>query len=273
MNKFEKFCYKHEHWGVGNLMLFIAVCNILVYLLASLFPDYGILNWLSFNSTLVMSGQVWRLITFVFIPVDNNPLFLLLACYFYYWMGKVLENEWGKLKFNIFYLTGMLATIIFCMITGSSGTAFYLNLSLFFAYATLFPEQRILLFFILPIKVKYVAIVEAVIFFLLPALDFGVFPQNLIPLVAVLNYILFFNGHIIRLFKRGAVYGKKQADFKSAVRQSQSRPNYQGYTHKCAACGVTDTQDPSIEFRYCSLCAHYECYCSQHIFTHEHIKE
>jgi membrane associated rhomboid family serine protease len=243
-----------------------------VFVVASMFPDARLINWLAFDFEMLMAGQVWRLFTFVFIPPTPNIFFMLIACYFYYWIGKTLENEWGKLKFNIFYLAGMLATILFCVLTRTEGTALYLNMSLFFAYATLYPEQRILLFLIIPVKIKYVAFIMAAIFFVIPMFDFREFPMNLLPLVAMLNYFLFFWDKIRKLAKNQTIYGKKRVDFKSAVQQSRSRPDYEGHVHKCAECGLTDTKDPNMEFRYCSMCAHYECYCSQHIFTHEHVK-
>ena len=272
MNRFEKFCFKNESKGIKNLMLFIAVCNIFVFIVSAMFPETRLISRLMFDFNMLMEGQVWRLITFIFIPPTTNILFLLLTCYFYYWIGKTLENEWGKLKFNIFYLTGMLATIIFCVLTRSAGTAFYLNLSLFFAYATLYPEQRILLMLFIPVKVKYAALVMAAVFFVIPLFEFTVFPMNLLPLAAILNYFLFFWDKIRGLLRNQTVYGRKRADFKSAVRQSRTRPGYEGHVHKCAECELTDTQDPDMEFRYCSMCAHYECYCSHHIFTHEHVK-
>ena len=271
MDKFDKFCYRNNHRGVSNLMLFVAVCNVLVYFASMVEPS--IIGWLAFNSGLVLSGQIWRIFTFVFIPINTQPLFLLIACYFYFWVGRALEREWGKLKFNIFYLTGMLATALYCWITGALGVAVYLNLSLFFAYATLFAEQRILLFFVIPVKVKYIAIVQAAIYGFMIVAGFGSFPYNLAPLVALLNYFLYFHRECLALFKRGAVQVKKRETFRSAVNQARKRPEYEGHVHRCAVCGLTDTADPNMEFRYCSLCAHYECYCSQHIFTHEHVRQ
>jgi len=272
MDKFERFCYKHNHRGIANLMLFIAICNIFVYLVSELFEP-NIRGWLVFSWGAVLSGQVWRLFTFVFIPLTTwGPIFLLITCYFYFWVGRALEQEWGKLKFNIFYLSGMIATMLFCMITGFPGTATYLNFSLFFAYATLFPERQILLFLIIPIKIKYMAFVMAGFFVLEILLGFGIFPYNLAPLVAIANYFLYFYKDFISFFKRTTANTKSRATYQSAVRQARKRPDFEGHVHKCAACGITDTVDPNMEFRYCSLCAHYECYCSQHIFTHEHTK-
>ncbi|MCL1820288.1 MAG: rhomboid family intramembrane serine protease [Oscillospiraceae bacterium] len=267
MNRFDKFCHKYNHWGISNLMLFIGLGNIVMWVASRFVPSANIVGLFAFHPALVMSGQIWRLFTFIFIPLSDYVFLLLLACYFYFWVGRTLENEWGKLKFNIYYLTGMLATIIYCWIAGAYGVATYLNFSLFFAYATLFPEQRILLFFILPVKVKYIAFAMAGLFVLEIIISL-----NLLPLIAILNYFIYFRKDVKRLFKRGASYTKGRADFKSAVNQARNRPGYEGHLHKCAKCGITDTKSPNTEFRYCSLCAHYECYCSEHIFTHEHVK-
>ncbi len=274
MNKFERFCYKYEHLGLRKLMLFIVVCNALVFVMTQFPATNSLYAWLAFQPNLIMQGQIWRLITFVFIPPDSmGPIFTIIALYFYYWIGNTLEQEWGRLKFTIYYFAGMLATAIFCFATGSAASATFINMSLFLAFATIFPEHRILLFFIIPIKIKWVAIATAVLFFGASLLTFPFGWSNLLPLVAVLNYFLFFHQHFFKLFRKNQHQTKNVIHFKTAVRQTKQQEAHQGYSHKCTTCGVTNTQAPDTEFRYCSLCARYECYCSQHIFTHEHTKQ
>jgi hypothetical protein len=273
MNRFEKFCYKHEHWGLKNLMLFVVLCTGLVYVLSLALPELP--GFIAFDAGMIAQGQVWRIITFVFIPPTDNPLFLIFALFFYYWIGSLLEREWGRLKFTIFYATGMLGTALCSLVARIPADPFYLNMSMLLAAGTVFPDLRITLYFIIPIKLKWLAVADAVIFFVIPLLEtlrFGLSRFLLIPFLALLNYLLFFSGHFIRLVRRDAKHHGNVVNFKQEVRRAKQKPAHTGHTHQCVVCGVTDA-DPGVEFRYCSLCAHYECYCTEHIFTHEHIKE
>lgn len=266
MNKFDRFCEKHRRFGLKNLMLIIAAGNLLLFFMS--LTDRGgiILSYFTFNRTLILQGQVWRLISYIFIPQDNNILFLVLWIYFYYWIGKTLENEWGTLKFNIYYLSGIILNDIFCLLMNTGASATFLNLSLFFAYATMFPDNTILLFFIIPIKIKYIAIVEAVYFAIMIVL--GNFPGNLLPVVAMLNYIIYFAGYFRYYLQNRRRYTARSIDFKKKVKDIKRD---KGYLHRCAVCGKTDTDYPEIEFRYCSLCKNYACYCEEHIMDHTHM--
>ena len=154
----------------------------------------------------------------------------------------------------------------------------YVNLSLFFAFATLYPNMQVLLFFIIPIKIKWLAWIDAALFgwSVLSSL-FGVFtsglaalPGVIIPLVAILNYFIFFWDNFLQLFGRVKYQTSRQTvNFKKATKQAQQQ---KGYIHKCAVCGKTDTDYPNEEFRYCSKCNGYYCYCSEHIHNHVHIQ-
>lgn len=115
---------------------------------------------LSFNKALILQGQVWRLVTFVFIPEGTSPIFIFFTLYFYYLIGTALENRWGSRRFNLYYLIGILGADLGGMLTGY-GTSHYLNLSLFLAFACLYPDFEILLFFVLPVKIKYIAYLDA----------------------------------------------------------------------------------------------------------------
>ena len=137
-----------------------------------------------------MEGQIWRLVTFIFIPSTFSFFSLLLSLYFYYMIGTTLEREWGTLRFNLYYLTGTVLTIIYSLLSKSFATAHYLNLSMFFAFATLFPDFQILLFFILPIKIKYLAYVNAALF--LVNIIFNRFPENLLPSLPLLTTLFTF---------------------------------------------------------------------------------
>lgn len=149
--------------------------------------------YLSFNSSAIFAGEVWRVITFALLPPDSSPVFILFSLYFYWLIGSALEERWGAFRFNLFYLCGMLGTIIAGFIMGYA-TNYYLNMSLFFAFALLYPEFEVTLFFILPVKVKYLAFADLVLF----AYFFVItsWPYRVAIVVALINVALFFYGDL-----------------------------------------------------------------------------
>ena len=243
---------------------------------------------LSFSSDAILQGQIWRIITFVFVPATSRNIFLFaITLYFYYFIGNALEREWGSNKFTIFYFFGILLNILVGFLVGTA-SMYYVNMSMFFAFATLYPNLQFLLFFIIPVKAKWLAWIDAA-YFALAVLQYlltGHFLYALIPIVAVLNYLLFFAADIGSQFS----YWKGRA--KNRARQNQYRQAYNHpgsgpkvvnfhdaktktktqYLHKCAVCGKTDLTDPQMEFRYCSRCNGYYCYCADHINNHIHIQ-
>lgn len=269
MRRFETFLLRHRNSGIKNLMLYIIVGNVLAFLLLNTDRGGTILNYFVFYPELILQGQLWRLVTFILIPSGRDILSLILTLYFYYMIGSTLEREWGTLKFNLYYLTGLALTAVYSLLTGTIANAVYLNLSMFFAFATLYPDFQVMLFFIIPLKIKYLAYLNAV-FFLVEIL-FQPFPRSLLPLVAVLNYFLYFYEDWIRIIKhtrRRRTYAANTVSFKEQLKTTKKA---RGYIHRCTICGKTDTDYPQMEFRYCSLCKDYACYCEEHIMGHEHI--
>ena len=163
-----------------------------------------------------MRGQIWRLVTFVFVPPSSSPIFILFALYFYYMIGVGLENQWGKVKFNLYYLVGMLGSIIAALITGYADNTF-LNLSLFFAYAALYPDEQVLLFMILPIKMKYLALVDAALY--LYYFIVGTASTRITIVLCLLNVALFLGGDIINTIRRESKYWKTRYNFRKAMRK------------------------------------------------------
>ena len=269
----DRFCYKHPRLGIPNLMTILVVGTALVYLM-DLFSGGMFSAMLDFYPAAILRGQVWRLVAFLFIPLSYRPITLLLSLYFYWWIGKSLEREWGTTKFTVFYACGVLFNIIFGFLAGSTSVT-YLNLSLFFAFASLYPDLQVLLIFI-PVKVKWLAWIDAAFFaltILFNLINFN-FVGALLPLVAILNYVLFFwsflRDFVRRIFRRYQHQSSRQTiNFKKAAREAKKD---KGYLHKCAVCGVTDADDPNMEFRYCSKCNGYYCYCADHINNHVHIQ-
>ena len=284
----ERFCRKHSRLGIPGLMKYIVIGNILVFIL-DMFGVGGVYaasNLLSFSSSSILHGEVWRLITFVFVPYIAGRrmadfLWLAILLYFYYWIGTALEREWGTAKFTIFYLFGVVLNILMGFVVGVA-TMSYVNLSIFFAFATLFPDMQVLLFFIIPVKVKWLAWVDAAFFaFTIVRLLIAGHPlYALLPVIAILNYLLFFAsdiGDTLGYWKRradsrvGRKTGPKVINFNNAKTRTKAGAK-EAYLHKCAVCGKTDVSDPGMEFRYCSKCNGYYCYCIDHINSHIHIQ-
>ena len=154
-----------RRYSISNLMQYIVIGQGIVFALLWIWPSLGyrLYSLITLTRTGLMHGQIWRLVTFVFVPPSSSPIFILFALYFYYLIGMGLEHRWGKVKFNLYYLVGMVAAVISALITGYAGNSF-LNLSLFFAYAALYPDEEVLLFMILPIKMKYLAALDAALY-------------------------------------------------------------------------------------------------------------
>ena len=272
MRFIEQFSYKHPYFGIKNLMLYISIANVGFWILGAINPV--LLSYLSFNPALVLRGQVWRLITFIFYP-PSTSLLAFIVIYFYYWIGNTLEQYWGTPQFNIYFFSGVILTIVYGFIMYFiTGSGFYINaqyifLSMFFSFAALFPNMEILLFYLLPVKIKYVAFIDAAFFI------FGVlttpFPANLLPVVAVLNFFIFFGADIFRRMPRRS--SANTVNFRRESRRIRREQRDQLYKHKCAVCGRTDADYPQLEFRYCSRCAGYHCFCQDHINNHIHFTE
>ena len=275
--KIDMFCYRHPRFGIPNLMLYIVVVSLAVWLLSIMDSSKTLLSYFAFSPELILKGQVWRLITFMFIPQDLS-LWALLFFYFYYWIGSTLEREWGTARFNIFIFSGVILTIIYGMviyfITGQSASigTYYIYLSMFFSFATLYPDTQVLFMFIIPVKIKWLAYINAA-FFVFEMLATK-FPFNRLPLIAMLNYLIFFGSDLISSISSGATrYRKTTVNFNREKQKIKYEQRQKDYNYKCCVCGRTDKDFPNLEFRYCSKCAGYHCFCQDHINNHVHFTE
>lgn len=315
----DSFCRKHPNFGIAHLMKYLTIANIAVWLLDALMTStsgHSILSYMAFSPYMIIHrGQLWRLASFIFIPPSSGYL-AFISFYFYYILGNTLEASWGTAKFTLYFLTGVVLSVIFGFLLYILGiniflSAHYIYLSLFFSFAALYPDMQVLLFFIIPIKMKWLAIVDAA-YFLIDIVKLP-FPANLLPVIAMLNFVLFCGEDLFRAFgwKRSGGFGRfgrrgsgngssgysggynggysgtgtggkrygrsgsgpEVVDFKKASEKLRSEQTASLYTHKCAVCGKTDTEYPDLEFRFCSRCAGYHCFCSEHINTHIHFTE
>lgn len=277
MKKIDMFCYKHPGFGIQNLMLYIVIGNVIVWLFSAMDSSGMFSSYLTFDPALILRGQVWRIISFILIP-NSTGFWAIIFFYFYYWIGSALERQWGAARFTIFVFTGVILTVIYGFViyfaTGVSYPvgAYYIYMSMFFSFATLYPDMQVLLFFIIPIKIKWLAYLDAA-FFLISMLGTA-FPFNLLPLVAMLNYFIFFGDDLIKAIAPNKVrYSKSTVDFKRESAKIKREQKHMPYTKKCAVCGKTDTEYPNLEFRFCSKCAGYHCFCAEHINSHVHFTE
>ncbi|MDD5900348.1 MAG: hypothetical protein PUC73_05555 [Lachnospiraceae bacterium] len=298
LNRLER---KLGRYAIPNLMYYMIVLYA-IGLLLDLFAPGFYMNWLSLDVYRILHGEVWRLVTFVLQPPSSNLFFVLIELYMYYSIGRSLEAMWGSFRFNVYYFSGLLFQIvaaflfygIACLVMGQGmiyvstvgiGSMYYVNRSMFLAYIVMVPNATFLMSFIIPVKAKWLGIFYGilmgyeVIFYLTRYGIKGGGPYALAIIVSVLNFLIFFlmtrNYHQISPseMRRKARFRKKMNDAKW---DSGNIVEFRGRNvitrHKCAICGRTELDDDSLEFRFCSKCdGNYE-YCSEHLYTHTHVK-
>lgn len=280
MNKLER---KFSKYAVSNLTMYLVFGYVAGYVLGRLSPQ--MLNYLMLDPYQVLHGQVWRLVTWVLIPPSmQGTFFYVIMMLFYYQLGSNLERTWGTFRYNVYIFGGMLYTIIGAAITwvimsaaygnagvmgmlvGTQVSTYYICMSIFLAFAACYPDMQILLYFIIPIKMKWMAYVYAALMLL--DLVQSTWPRRIVMVMSLLNFVIFFLS--TRDLRR---YSPKEVHRRQAYRQAVRRPQSTGITkHKCAVCGRTELDDPSLEFRFCSKCAGNYEYCQEHLFTHQHMQ-
>lgn len=282
--KFELYCYQNRNKGIPNLMLYIVLGTAVVYVMSRMYGNAFLYYLLCFDRGSILQGQVWRLITYPLTYSAGNLLLTAVSLFCYYSLGRAMENIWGTLRFNLYYLSGVVMMDVYCLLFGGQADVVYLNLSLFLAYATLFPDAHFLLFFIIPVKAWIFALVDLV--FVVIGLVSYPFPYNLFSVVSLANYFLFFGKDVLnvvpmswrtnasRLFRKKpqTVRKAKIIQFDAGSYEASHAAPKAPYTHKCTVCGRTDVSNPELEFRYCSKCKGYYCYCQDHINNHVHIQ-
>lgn len=289
----QKLERKFGRFAIPGLMRYVIVLYALGFVIDMIAPGFY-LKFLMFDVDKVLHGQVWRLVTFLIQPMDDNLFFLLISLLLYYAIGNALEQRWGSFRFTLYYFSGVVfnllaAVILYLAFYLFTGTGFsfpisleYLNLSLFLAFAVEYSEVRLLLFFVIPIKVKYLAIFYAVIegYYVVSSLMSGTelgIGTAVACITALMNFILFFlSTRNYRTISPEQI--KRKRAYRQGVRQGTSyghAASYQGKPvitrHRCAVCGRTELDGEDLEFRFCSKCeGNYE-YCMDHLYTHTHV--
>lgn len=262
MRWFDKLERKLGHFAIPNLMTYIVGLNAIVFVMT--YISQQSLYRIMLVPSLVLQGEVWRLITFIFIPPTTSPLWAAFVLYFYYMIGTSLEHEWGTFKFNLFYLIGIIGAILSAFISDSIVSSTYINLSLFLAFARIFPDYEILIFFLFPVKMKYLAWLNWFIFIL--TIITAPWSAKLAAIASLINYFIFFGKDMLTTTKSNRVVRQNRRQFKTQLPKNFT-------IHKCTICGITEKDDPDMEFRYCSSCEGDYEYCMNHLKNHEHIKK
>lgn len=271
MNWIDKLERKIGRYYISNLMLkVVGVSAVLFFASYFILRDFTLLNYLVLTPSRVLKGEIWRLITFVFIPpISGNVIIIALILYFQYWIGSSLENHLGEFKFNVYFFIGMISEIAIAFITNRTVLGAAITSSLFLAFAKLFPEVKIFIMYIIPVKVKWIGYLTwaGIIGNIGLSLYRRDFSGVLIACTPIINYLIFFGGTNYREGKMNLNAKVRRREYEKSVK-TYEKP----YKHKCTVCGITDVDDKDMIFRYCSKCEGQHAYCEKHIHNHEHIK-
>lgn len=278
MNFLNRLERRFGRYAIPNLMLYIILLNAAGMVLSIVYPQS--VWYLSWSMSRILKGEVWRLVSFIMVPYSSNPVNFLIYGFLYYSISQTLERSWGAFRMNMYIITGLLGTILAGVVVyalfrvDTYMSISYLSNSLFLALAATYPDVQFLLFFIIPIKAKWMALLSVVMYLydLMQIVNaYGWMPYGIATLIVILfslvNFIIYFLG--TRDFQRiNPREVQRRAEFRKKMgqREQSGRP-----LHKCTVCGRTDRDFPELEFRYCSKCDGAYEYCSEHLYTHKHI--
>lgn len=246
---------KYARYIPYNITKILIAAQFLGFLL--FYTNSQAIQYFFISGKLLLQGQVWRILTGLFMPVSDNILFFGLGVYFFYILGSALENQWGSFRYLAYILIGYFAMITGSLLAPDTVLSnIYIFSSLFLAFAHLFPRFQVLLFFVLPIEIRwlgYLAWLGIIVSFIT-----GTLADKVLILFSLANFILFFSGDILSLVRRSGM-GPREGGLK------KQKPN-----HICAVCGDNEIDNPYMEIRYCGQCVPSTCYCGKHISDHQH---
>lgn len=260
MNSLKQLERKLGRFAIHDLTLYLVIGQGLTLMLGMALP--GFLSEIYLIPSAVLAGEWWRVFSFIITPPGGNPFLAIFALYLLYFMGRSLEAHWGTFRYNVYLLIGFLMTIAAAFaFPYSAASNVYITGSVFLAFAYLYPEYQIFLFFILPVRIKWLALLTWLLYgyeFL-----FGGWPARLLILAAISNFLAFFGRDIYYKARYGHRQMKQQA---SAIRGRDKA------LHTCTVCGITDKTHRTMDFRYCTKCDPPLCYCMDHLGSHEHVR-
>jgi hypothetical protein len=284
MNFLNNLERKYGRYAVRNLPAVMIGLYVAGYILQTFSPS--VLAFLRLEPYYIMHGQIWRIITWVIIPPSSLDIFTIIMLMFYFSIGQSLERTWGAFRFNVYIFTGIIFTVIGAFVLyavyallgmysynmvmiGYYFSTYYINMSIFLAFALSYPDMQVMLYFIIPVKMKWMGVLYGILIgysFIRSA-----WPGRVAIIASLLNFIIFF----ISTRNPGRISPqqiRRRTAFHQSVRSARPASN-NGARHKCAVCGRTELDDPSLEFRYCSKCDGAYEYCNDHLFTHQHVKK
>lgn len=320
LNKLER---RFGRYAIHELPVIMIAFQVVGYTLAMVAPN--VLNWVCFDPALICRGQVWRLVSWVLMPPSELSIFTVIMLFFYYWIARTLANTWGDFYFNIYIFGGILITDIGMMLAypvflsmgtmaaavniglmNAFVTTYYIQTSILLAFAFTYPNAQVLLYFVIPIKMSWLGIFEAIML----AWSFykvGMATPRLVILLSIVNFVIYFlSTRDLKRFSpkeaarranwqkaagqnRASSFSRQQGAAKSPQQASANKETPAGSTsrrsavgygkiypngarHRCTICGRTELDDERLEFRYCSKCEGNHEYCQDHLFTHQHIR-
>jgi membrane associated rhomboid family serine protease len=249
---------KLGRYAIPNVTLFLVFGQSLFFALSMASPE--IVNRMTLVPADIQKGEWWRLFSWVLTPPLTNPIFAFFALYLFYLFGSALEGHWGTFRYNVYLLIAILATLgAAWLVPEGEATNAFIGGSVFLAFAFLYPDFELLLFFILPVKVKYLALATWLIYGYIFMV--GGWQDRALIVASVANFLLFFSKDLLRMARSG----KRRMEARSARFADSDKP-----FHKCAVCGITDKSHPQMDFRYCPVCGGDYAYCTEHLYNHDH---
>jgi Rhomboid family len=244
--------------GIPGLIRIVVAFSALVYLLTYINPDF--ISVLDLDRARVWRGEVWRVVTYIFLPRVSSPLWVLLALWFLWFIGEGLERAWGPFRLTLYFLLGMIGTTVAALKFQADFSNTMLMASLFYAFAWFYPDEVIYVFFILPVKIKWLAWVSAAL--LIAGFVLRPNSYRIALIAAFINYLLFFGPEILHRARHRRDVSTRRRRF-----ETDSRSNAEAL-HKCATCGATEFTDPNMEFR---VARDGEEYCMSHLPRAENV--
>ena len=280
LNNLERRFGKYAIRNLPAIMIGLYAAGYLMRMIGG--SGISVLDYMTLEPYMILRGQVWRILTWVIVPPGSLDIFTVIMLFFYYSIGTALEKTWGSFRFTVYILSGILFTVLGAFLLyailamrgyamdriffGSLFSTYYINLSIFLAFAVSYPNMQVLLYFIIPIKMKWMGLLYGVII----AIQF--FQSGWVVKVSILaslmNFFVFF--FLTRNYTRvnPAEIHRRQV-YRKAV--SKAAPPKSGQpVHRCTICGRTELDDPNLQFRYCSRCDGAYEYCQDHLFNHTH---
>ena len=284
MNFLNKMERKYGRFAIKNLTLYIILTYVVGFVLTRFAPNT--LGYFLLEPYFILKGEVWRIISWILLPPMAFNIWSIIMLFFYYSIGRQLERAWGDFRYNVYIFGGILfiiiASFVLYFITGAKVpfvmygegfSTYYICLSLFFGYAMTCPDQVILLYFIIPIKMKWMALISLA--YIIFDLVRGSALTRTEIIASLVNFFIFFG--LTRGFKAmmPRIIKRPINRRPTTIRPPQGSPIAKAGAprHKCAVCGKTELDGDDLEFRYCSKCEGDYEYCQDHLFTHEHIKK